>query len=177
MLNTMQYQITYSRPTDHAHVLAAAFQSLLPPDTLCRSLDEHPTAEADVHLVGFDFRDASLKSIPENVRAFLAQLDGKTIFLFATVPMQPNDIIEKSVSDLAIAALPRECDYLGLYVCPAQPSAALLEELETKTKHHDDNWRAKFWHEQCTRAMGHPNDTDIQNGCRFAAHVLHLTGK
>lgn len=166
----MQYQITCFSPAGHAEKLAAAFRSILPAETACGG----PDTRAPIHLVGFELPDADLQRMPEDVRSFLAELEGKTLFLFATVPMQPNDMIEKSVSDLVLASLPRECDYLGLYVCPAQPSASLLTDLEAKMAHDGDNWRAKYWHHRCVQAMGHPDAGDLQAGCRFASHVLAL---
>lgn len=172
----MQYQITYFSPSGHAAKLAAAYHSTLPSPISCRSLESHPSTEADIYLVGFDFTDATLESIPEEVVDFLKKLEGKTILLFATVPFRLSDIIDRNASNAVIQALPRECDYLGLYLCPAQPSPALTKQLADAMARDPNNWRARHWHEQCVQAMGHPDEADLQNGCRFARHVLRLDG-
>lgn len=170
----MQYQITYFSPSGHARKLATAFQSILPSPSPCRSLDPHTSPAADVHLVGFDVQNAGLERIPDKVICFLKELEGKTIFLFATVPFRISDVVERSVSDIVIPALPRECDYLGMYLCSAQPSDALVQHLADTMERSPNNWQAQHWHEQCVQAFGHPDETDIQNGCRFARHVLRL---
>lgn len=173
-MNTMQYQITHFSPAGQAEKLATAFQAILPQNSPCCSLDANTSPEADVHLVGFDFSSTEPKNVPQQVRMFLNQLKGKTILLFATVPFQLNDVLEKRVSDIALAALPGECDYLGLYVCTSQPSDRLLQHLEDSMQRNPNNTRASYWHERSVQAVGHPNETDIRNACRFVAHVLRL---
>lgn len=171
-MNTMQYQITYFSPAGHAKKLAVAFQSILPPETPNLSLDKNTSPDADVHLVGFDFKQTDPKTIPNEVSVFLKRLEHKTIFLFATVPFQLNDVVERGVSNIVTPALPHECDYRGLYLCSAQPPDALLQNLEEAMNQNPNNARAKYWHERCLSAIGHPDKDDIKKGCQFANHVL-----
>lgn len=175
-MNTMQYQITHFSPAGQAEKLAAAFQAILPQNTPCCSLNANTSPDADVHLVGFDFSRTEPKKVPQEVRLFLNQLEGKTILLFATVPFELNDVVERRVSNLVLSALPRECDYLGMYVCTAHPSDRLLQHLENTMEQNPNNIRASYWHERCLQAEGRPNEADLQDACRFAAHVLRLEG-
>lgn len=172
----MQYQITYFSPSGHAAKIAKGLQSILPSPTPCRSLEPDPSSEADIHLVGFDFTDATLERIPDAVVHFLKKLEGKTIILFATVPFRLSDMIDRSASNTVIPALPRECDYLGLYLCPAEPSPDLVKQLADAMERDPNNWRARHWHEQCIQAFRHPDEADVQNCCHFASHVLRLDG-
>lgn len=168
----MQYQITYFSPAGHAEKLARAFLGILPPNTSLASPGSDSTPEADVHLVGFDFQNTEPKQVPREVRTFLQTLTGKTILLFATVPFQLNDVLERGISDLMVASLPRECDYLGAYVCAAQPPETLLQHFQTAAIHQPGNSRARYWQARCEQAIGRPNESDIQKGCSFVTRVL-----
>lgn len=170
----MQYQISYFSPHGSAETLANAFCQMLPCDTYVSNLEEELTPYADIQLVGFDLGGTNLDAIPVAVMEYLDKLEGKTIFLFATVPFKPNDYIRSRVDNSVIPFLPDECDYLGLYLCSAQPSAPLLQGLKHLVSHQPSNTRAKHWLERCQEAVGHPDDTDIQKGCQFARHVLEL---
>jgi len=115
-----------------------------------------------------------LKAIPIQVMEYRDKLEGKVIFLFATVPFQPNDTVEGQIHRHTVAFLPRECDFRGIYLCSAQPSDALLRNMEEIVSQHPENSRAKHWLERFMCAAGHPDSADIQQGCRFMKHVLEL---
>lgn len=170
----MQYQISYYSPNGHAEILVNAFCQMLPRDTHVSNLEEEMTPCADIQLVGFDIGGSNLDAIPFKVMEYLEQLEGKTILLFATVPFAPNDYVRSRVDHAVMPFLPDECDYLGLYLCSAQPPATLIAELKNVISHHPENGRAKHWLEQCEKAVGHPDRSDVQKACQFARHALRL---
>lgn len=170
----MQYQISYFSPNGHAEILVNGFCQRLPYDTYVSNLEEEDTPCADVQLIGFDMGGTNLDAIPLKVIEYLEKLDGKVIFLFATVPFQVNDNVRGKINSSVIPFLPDECDYRGLYLCSAQPSDKLLNDLRDVISHYPDNSRAKHWLELCEKAVGHPDKMDVQMGCQFACHVLEL---
>lgn len=170
----MQYQISYLSPNGHAETLANAFCRILPRDTHVSSLEENAPAYADVQLVGFEMGGYNLDAIPFKVLEYLENLDGKVIFLFGTVPFQPNEAVRNKINNSVIPFLPDECDYRGLYLCSAQPSEVLMRDLRNVVSSQPDNTRAKHWLEQCEKAKGHPDADDLKKGCHFMRHALEL---
>lgn len=172
----MQYQISYFSPGGYAESLAKAFCRHLPGDTYVSSLEQEDTPYADIQLVGFDFAGTSLNAVPLSVMEYLDKLEEKTIFLFATLPFQPNDALERRIYNNLLAFLPRQCDFRGLYLCAAQPPEALLEELKAVISQQPENSRAQYWLARCREAVGHPDKADLQGACQFMKHVLQLQG-
>lgn len=170
----MTYQITYFSPNGHAEKLAALLRELLPPDTRVEALGKQTQAGADVQLVGFDLKMVDLHTLPLNIVTYLKGLDGKTVFLFATVPFRTDDVLSRQVHKNVTAALPAQCDYRGLHLCPAQSPDMLVEGFRNVVQRNPSNIRAKHWLERCEQAQGHPNEADSQALCRFARHVLKL---
>lgn len=168
----MTYQITFYSPSGHAEKLAEQLRTLLPPDTVVAPLSKDMDIGAEVHLVGFDLKMLDLRTLPLNVESHLKRLAGKTIFLFATVPFQPNDVLMSQIHKTVAAALPAECDYRGLYLCPAQPPERMLTGFQGVVERHPDNTRARHWLYRCQRAANRPGEGDIQELCGFARHVL-----
>lgn len=170
----MQYQISYLSPNGHAETLAKAFSRILPGNTIAFDLEEDGTAYADVQLVGFELGGTRCDAIPFKVLEYLEALNGKIVFLFATVPFQPNDAVRNRVNNSVIPFLPDECDYRGLYLCPAQSPESLVRDLQNVIASQPENTRARYWLEQCEKAKGHPNAEDLRKGCQFMRHVLEL---
>ena len=170
----MQYQISYYSPNGHAETLVNAFCQLLPIDTYVSNLEEEEQPIGNIQLVGFDFAGTNLNAIPLKVMEYLDMLEGKTVFLFATVPFQPNDTVERHIHNNVLAFLPRDCDFRGLFLCGAQPSDVLIRDLNAIISHNPENTRAKHWLERCERATGHPDRIDIQNACSVLKNVLEL---
>lgn len=170
----MQYQIMYYSPKGQLESMVDAFFAMLPRDTYVSDLEMENTPYAEVQLVGFDIGGTNLNAIPFPVIEYLEKLDGRRILLFATVPCYANENVRRRIENSVIAFLPDECDYVGLYLCSGQPSDTLLRDLRNEVSRNPENTRAKHWLEQCQKAVGHPDRTDIQNGCRFLHHVLEL---
>lgn len=170
----MTYQIAYYSPEGYAQKLAEALNGILPSDTPMEPLRPASTATADVQLAGFDLKMMDLNTLPLNVSNYLKTFEGKTVLLFVTVPFQPDDVLNRQIHKCVASSLPAECDYRGMYLCPAQPSEKLLEGFQNAVQSNPSNTRAKHWLERCKRAVNRPNEQDIQDFCRFASHVLKL---
>lgn len=170
----MQYQISCLSPKGYASDFANALQELLPSDSGLVSLDQEPSTDAQIHLVGFEFGSTNLDAIPYEVIDFLEELNGKVIFLFAAVPFQVDDLINRHIHNRLIQYLPRDCDYRGLYLFPSQPPQNLLKQLSLRCQEDPQNTRARTWLSRCENAKGCPNSRDFQRGCKFASHVLEL---
>lgn len=170
----MQYQISYFSPNGHGEKLVNAFCRMLPPDTYISNLEEADTPCADVQLVGFDMGGTNLGAIPFKVIEYLEKLDGKVIFVFTTVPFVPNEAVEGRIHNSIIPFLPDECDFRGLYLCGAEPSNVLLQDLRRLVSQQPENTRAKHWLERCEMAVGRPDNTDVHKACQFMKHVLEL---
>jgi len=170
----MQYQISYYSPNGRAETLVNAFCQMLPNDSYISNLEEEDVPYADIQLVGFDMGGTNLDAIPFKVIEYLEKLDGKAIFLFATVPFIPNEAVEGRIHNNVLPFLPDECDFRGLYLCGAEPSNALLQDLRRLVAQQPENTRAKHWLERCERAVEHPDRNDVLKGCQFMKHVLDL---
>lgn len=170
----MQYQITYHGSSGSAQKLAYALQSLLPTDTPVSDLKATPSPQANIQLLGLDLDRTESVEIPVEVSRYIRKLNGKTIFLFVTVPFQVNDLLDRRISRLVVSLLPKRCDYRGFYLCSAQPTDMLLNYFQNAISQNPNNTRAKYWGELCNRAIDHPNSSDIQALCKFAVHVLGI---
>lgn len=170
----MQYQISCLSPNGHAEALANAFARLLPPRTELSRLDGEVSARAEIQLIGFEMGGTNTGAIPFRVLEYLEKLDGKIIFLFATVPFQPNEAVTNKLHSSVIPFLPDECDYRGLYLCAAQPPESLVRDLRSVIAHQSDHSRAKYWLDRCEKAKGHPDAEDIRKGCEAVRRALEL---
>lgn len=168
----MTYQITYFSPDGHAEKMANALRRILPENTIVVPLEKNPSFAADAHLIGFDLRFSDLDKLPVEVHNVLYGLRGKTVFLFATTPYQPDDVQANRIHRCAAAALPHECDYRGLYLCAGEPSEKLLRGFRHAADVKPNSTRIRHWLDCCEQAVGHPNEVELNGLCRFAAHVL-----
>ena len=117
---------------------------------------------------------ADLDRLPLNVANYLAAMSGKTIFLFATVPFQADDVQISRIHKSVAGALPHECDYRGMYISPAQPSQMLLEGFRHAAQVKPHSTRIRHWLRRCELAVERPNEKDFDDFICFAAHVLDL---
>ena len=115
-----------------------------------------------------------LDAIPFKLLEYLEELDGKIIFLFATVPFQPNEAVRNKINNRVIPFLPDAGDYRRLYLCAAPLPESLVRDIRNVIAAQPDNTRAMHWLEQCEKAKGHPDTEDIKKGCLFVRHVLEL---
>lgn len=168
----MTYQITYFSRDGYCSQMAEALLAILPPGTVMRPMGTDTPADADAHLVGFDLRFSDQGKLPETVIRFLGKLREKTVFLFATTPYQPDDVQSGRIQRRAVAALPRECDYRGMFLCGAEPSQELLQGFRHAAEVKPNSDRIRHWLDRCLRAVGHPDEADRKELCQFAEHVL-----
>lgn len=171
----MAYEITYFSPKGQVEALARAFRELLPQDTPLRPLTQDVIPTAQVQLVGIELTFREQEKLPQLETDFLKSLTGKTVFLFVTVPFVPDGVQQSRVHKLVEKALPHDCDYRGMFLCPAQPAAELLDGFRHAAQVKPDNARIRHWLSCCERAVGHPDGRDLRNGKDFAKHVLKIT--
>lgn len=169
----MQYQISYLSPLGHAEKLAAAFERMLPSDTMTINLDDESDARGEIHLVGFEL-GSKMDAIPYKILEFLEKLDEKIIFLFATCPIPSIESVKERAERAVVPFLPEDCDYRGLFMCRGQASKQFMMELENFAQQQPYNEKAKVWLSQCKKSEGHPNREDLRQACRFAAEILEL---
>ena len=170
----MRYQITYYSPCGYAKLLADAFYEALPYDTYVSNLEKKTLPWADIQLIGFELNGINLEMIPFKVIEYLEILDKKKILLFVTVPFQYNDSIKGRIEKYILPFLSDNCDYLGMYLCSAQPSQTLVDDVKKIIEQQPDNENINYWLELCQSASGHPDREDIQNGCEFIKNILTL---
>ena len=170
----MKYQISYYSPNGYAEYLANELCRVLPRNTVHHDLTKDDSILADTQIVGFEMNRAEQNAIPFMVLEYLSNLEEKIIFLYATVPFEPNEQVCKRLENSIIPFLTDECDYRGLYLCAAQPSDALMGDLNGLVMSQPDNIRAQQWLKQCGAAKGHPNKTDAAKLCQHAVKLLEL---
>lgn len=169
----MTYQIVYFSPGGHARTVAETLAQLLPEGTPCDPLDAR-TPWAQVQLVGFEYQLTDGRQLPAPVEAYLKSLSGKTVFLFSTVSFQLCSAHSSALHRLAEAALPRDCDYRGMHLCPMEPHQETLTAFRDHADQNPDNLRVRHWLDRHEQAQGHPDDTDLEEAKVFARHVLEL---
>ena len=170
----MKFQISYYSPNGHVEYLANELCRVLPRNTILHDLTKDDSILADTQIVGIEMNGTKLDAIPFMVLDYLSNLEGKIIFLYATVPFEPNEQVCKRLENSIIPFLPDECDYRGLYLCAAQPSDALMGDLNRLVMSQPDNIRAQQWLKWCGAAKGHPNKTDAAKLCQHTVKILEL---
>lgn len=170
----MTYQIVYVSPREQVQKVAQALWEILPEGSLCAPLQEGQTPQADVQLVGFELQYSEEGVIPGAVLEYLKTLSGKTVFLFAAVPLRFEAAYTSRLHRAAADALPRECDYRGLHLCPSEPSETALSAFREHAEKNPDNTRVRHWLGRQEQAVGHPDERDLEEACSFALHVLKL---
>ena len=173
----MTYQITYFSPEGHIQRIAEELHRMLPPDTPVEPLKNTSMPEGEVQLVGFELNFRDLQKLPLNIVRYLQGMSGKKVYLFATIPFYIDEVQRSRVHQNVSKALPLDCEYLGLYLCSAQPTEMLLEGFRHAAQRKPESTRVRHWLKRCELAMGHPNEQDLKNACGLARHVLKLDTK
>jgi len=169
----MTYQISYLSPLGNCRLLAEAFEDILE-DAYVTDLKYDNDVQGEIHLVGFEINESSFKAIPYEVMELLDQLDGKSVFVFATCPFavdqNAKDQLERSLQPF----LPDSCDYRGLFLCSGEASQQLLSKLQTVCQQNPEDQRASTLLESCKASAGHPDEEDIMKACLYVTKVLEL---
>lgn len=169
----MTYQILYFSPGGHACRLAQALAQILPEGTPCEPLADQ-TPQAEVQLVGFEYRLTDGNRLPEPVETYLRSLTGKTVFLFAAAPLRLSSSQSTMLHRLAERYLPRECNYVGIHLCAMEPCGDTLTAFRDHAQQNPDNRRLQHWLDRSEQAQGHPDEQDLEEAKTFARHVLGL---
>ena len=161
----MKYQIAYTNRYGNAGVLAKEIMKILPSkstDVMDLSYCEI-SSDADVYLIGFEI---VLDTLPLNIINILEKLEGKTVLCFATCGVATTENQER-IKRTILPFLPDECDYRGLFVCPGQIPANVMDTTQKVLDKDPENKLAKTMMEGFQRSMNHPDMEDLYNLRRF----------
>lgn len=124
----MNYRISYYSPQGHAKELAYAFRQILPSRTPIVDLSQQFSTDGMLHLIGFEYSDNRLDTIPVLVQHFLDQLHGKDVLLFATSPVCVDTKIQEKLDMHMLSLIPADNKYHGLYLCQGEVYLTILED-------------------------------------------------
>jgi len=169
----MDCRISYLSPQGHARELAYSFRRILPSRTPIVDLSQQFSTDGMLHLVGFEYSDISLDTIPVPVQHFLNQLHGKDVLLFATSPVCVDTKIHDKLDRHMLSKIPADNKYHGLYLCQGEVYLTILEDTAKMADQHG-NSDAKDLLRQYRKGKGHPNREDIRKGYRFISATIPL---
>lgn len=168
----MKIQISYC-PTEQGKRLGERLDEALPFNTSLQNLEEEfTTIDADVHVVIYESVNGKVGTIPHRIMDFLEQLDERIVLLIVLCPLVPDDGLKYRVERAVLPFLPDHCDYKGLFLCPTESPATLVQKLVQVAEQNPNHEGAVQWLEQCRRCDGHPNDDDLIAVCQFIQTAL-----
>jgi flavodoxin len=151
----MKSLVVYSSITGNTKKLAEAVFEALPDEKEIFELGEAPEPAAyDLVAVGFWFKSG--KPNPETME-FLPKLSGKSTFIFAThgAPVE-YDHVAKGLEEAKGAT--GGAKILGSFSCMGAVNPTILEKVRSMPEE-----RQPLWISRAGEAVGHPDESDIQN--------------
>ena len=170
----MNYQISYLSPQGHAKELACSFKRLFPSRTPIIDLKKENRIDADVFLIGFEFINNDIETIPDLIQQFLSKLESREILLFATSPVFINSQMHGQLERNIRRILPEKCKFHGLFLCQGEVYVTVIDQLASIATQHPDDLHIKCLLGQYRKAKGHPNREDVRKGYRYISAALHL---
>lgn len=167
----MKYEVAYFSKSGNSTSLAKAIANILPTENtkLTDLAQDEMSGGADFNFIGFDVIDGP---IPLRVMDALDHAEDKVLILFATCCMVPSENIKATVERKVQPFIPDDCDYRGLFLCAGHPSESLLRNFEEQIKIQPNNLDIHSALENCQKAIGHPDENDVENLMRFIQSVL-----
>lgn len=170
----MKYQITYWSPEEKLGSLINVLKGILPSDTVVQSMEEDVGAKGQVQIVGMELGLRDMDKLPNAVCNYLQHLGGKQLLVFATLPFYINESQRSRVHKAVSQSIPQDCNYMGLFLCSAQPNPDLLEGFRHAKELKPESTRIQYWLKRCEYAVSHPDEKDLGMLCHFAKRVLRL---
>lgn len=167
----MKYKIVYESRTGNTAKVAQTIAQIFPGNAveLTDITAQEPSLDGDVYCIGFGVH---YNSCPLKILDFLDMLSGKTILFFATCGSEPTEERRKALERNIESFLPDHCDYRGLFLCqgaiPAEGAEAMRRAAE-KAGRGDVIEHLKDF---CDASQSHPDESDLQNACRFVQTTL-----
>ena len=96
----------------------------------------------------------------------LENLEGKTILCCVTCGMTLHES-KDSIEHNLLPFIPDECDYRGMFFCPGQIPASVMDTVQTALDENPENQQAKTMLEAFQHSMNHPDTDDLRELRRF----------
>lgn len=167
----MNCEIAYLSQSGHTAALAEEIAEMLSDEEVHLTDLAHTDMDenAEVYLIGFGIDRGS---VPMRIMDALEQTEGKIVLLFVTSGMEPTAQYKSAVERKVLPFLPDECDYRGLFLCPAQFSDDTMQRAQEMLKHQPEHPQAQMFMENYQKTCGHPNDLDIEKLREFIWETL-----
>ena len=161
----MDYQIAYLNVYGNAGVLADEIQTILAGAELVDLNKQEISDDAAVYLLVFEITQAA---IPLKIMDVLENLEGKTILCCVTCGMALHES-KDSIEHNLLPFIPDECDYRGMFFCPGQIPASVMDTVQTALDENQSG-KALSWLtvRECAAIIGKAEKTDVMvaRGCR-----------
>ena len=159
----MDYQMAYFNVYGNAGVLADEIQAILAGAELVDLNRQEISYDADVYLLVFEITQAA---IPLKIMDVMENLEGKTILCCVICGMALHES-KDSIEHNLLPFIPDECDYRGMFFCPGQIPASVMETVQTALDENPENQRARVMLEAFQHSMNHPDTDDLRELRRF----------
>ena len=174
----MTYAIIYSSRTGNTKLLADGIRSVLPAETCMYfgpvSGAGREAARADVVFAGF-WTDKG--SCDEGMAEFLRGIVGKDVFLFGTAGFGGSGEYFSSIMGNVGKYLDESCHLAGTFMCQGQMQPAVRERYEGMVGMGGNGDRVREMIENYDRALGHPNEGDVERVKREVRRVADGWGE
>ena len=159
----MEYHISYLDIYGNAGILAEEISSILHGAELVNLSKQEISDDANSYLLVFEITQ---NAIPLKIMDILENLEGKTILCCVTCGMALHES-KDSIEHNLLPFIPDECDYRGMFFCPGQIPASVMETVQTALDENLENQRAKIMLEAFQHSMNHPDTDDLRELRRF----------
>lgn len=169
----MTYTIVYSSRTGNTKLLADGIRSVLPAESCVYfgpvSGAEREAAQADVVFAGF-WTDKG--SCDEEMAGFLSGIVGKDVFLFGTAGFGGSGEYFSKILRNVGKYLDGSCRLAGTFMCQGQMLPAVRKRYEGMVGTGGDVCKVREMIENYDRALGHPNEADVEGVKREVTRAL-----
>lgn len=158
----MRYTIVFDSPTGNTAALAQAIREALPEEA-CRYFGAPAPegTEAEVVFAGF-WTDKG--TCDGKMARFLAELEGKQVFLFGTAGFGGQPEYFARILEAAAANLPAGSTLIGSYMCQGKMPPAVRERYCRMQEQEPDSPRIAMMLENFDAALTHPDKEDLRAG-------------
>lgn len=167
----MKYEIAYLSRSGHTAALAEDISEMLSDEEvhLTDLAQSDMNEDAEVYLLGFSIDRGA---VPMRIMDALERTEGRVVLLFVTSGMEPTAPYRSSVERKILPFLPDECDYRGLFLCPAQFSDDTVQRVREILRHQPEHPQARALMESYQKTCGHPNALDMEKLREFIWEAL-----
>jgi flavodoxin len=167
----MKYEIAYISLSGNTEKLAYGLADKLPyGETIITDLSEEELSmQADIYLLCFGVNKGT---VPIQIMEALDELSNKTIMLFVTCGMEPEEKYCDAIENKILPFLPDNCDYRGIFMCYGKFPDNVLTAANRKLADDPDNKYARKILSDNRLSANHPDEYDYENAYRFIMEHL-----